>query len=66
MFKCINLNMSETTGNTIICVADQIIKDKVNNGFDPGIYGPANRILVSIAYANMALLTSPLRLEVSS
>ena len=58
--------MSGTTGNTIICVADPIIKDKVNNGFDQGIYGPANMIWVSIAYANMALLTSPLRLEVSS
>ena len=58
--------MSGATGNTIICVADQIIKDKVYNGFDPGIYGPANMIWVSIANANMALLTSPLRLEVSS
>ena len=58
--------MSGTTGNTIIGAADQKIKDNVNNGFDPGIYGPANMIWVSIAYAHMALLTSPLRLEVSS
>ena len=43
-YKCINLNMSGAAGNTIICVADQIIKNKVNSGLDPGIYGSANRI----------------------